>query len=67
MPDKPRAPRFPVAAAPAAVVLLLCTLLYVVVAALTDAPWAVVPALLIATAVYGVLAWYRARRAVRDH
>jgi hypothetical protein len=48
-------------------VLLLCTLLYAVVAALTDAPWAVVPALLIATAVYGVLAWYRARRAVRDH
>ena len=66
MPDKPRAPRFPVAAAPAAV-LLLCTLLYAVVAAATDAPWAVVPALLIATAVYGVLAWYQARRAVRDH
>jgi hypothetical protein len=66
VPDKPPSPRIPVAAAPAAV-LLLCTLLYAVVAALADAPWAVVPALLIATAVYGVLAWYRARRAVRDH
>ena len=66
MPDRTPAPRIPVAAAPAAV-LLLCTLLYAVVAVATDAPWAVVPALLIATAVYGVLAWYRARRAVRDH
>jgi hypothetical protein len=66
MPDKSPAPRIPVAAAPAAV-LLLCTVAYAVVAALADAPWAVVPALLIATAVYGVLAWYRARRAVRGH
>jgi hypothetical protein len=48
-------------------VLLLCTVAYAVVAAVADAPWAVVPALLTATAVYGVLAWYRARRAVRDH
>ena len=63
MPDRPRAPRFPAAVAPAAV-LLLCTLLYAVVAAVGDAPWAVVPALLVATAVYGVLAWYRARREV---
>ena len=39
MPDKPPAPRIPVAAAPAAVLLLLCTLLYAVVAALADAPW----------------------------
>ena len=66
MPDKSPAPRIPVAAAPAAV-LLLCTVAYAVVAAPADAPWAVVPALLIATAVYGVLAWYRARRAVRGH
>ena len=39
-----------------AAVLLLCTLVYAVVAALGDAPWGVVPALLVATAVYGVLA-----------
>jgi hypothetical protein len=26
-----------------------------------DAPWGVVPALLIATAVYGLFAWYRRR------
>jgi hypothetical protein len=37
MPDKPPTPRIPVAVA-SAVVLLLCTLLYVVVAALGDAP-----------------------------
>jgi hypothetical protein len=39
MPDKPPAPRIPVAVASAAV-LLLCTLVYAVVAALGDAPWA---------------------------
>ena len=66
MPDRTPAPRIPIAAAPAAV-LLLCTLLYVAAALMADAPWTVVPALLTATAVYGVLAWYRARRAVRDH
>jgi hypothetical protein len=66
MPDKPPAPRIPVAVASAAV-LLLCTLVYAVVAALGDAPWGVVPALLVATAVYGVLAWYRQRRVGRQH
>lgn len=66
MPDKPPAPRIPVAVA-SAVVLLLCTLLYVVVAALGDAPWGVVPALLVASAVYGVAAWYRQRRVGRQH
>jgi CHASE2 domain-containing sensor protein len=66
VPDKPPTPRIAVAAAPAAV-LLLCTVAYAVVVALAGAPLAVVPALLTATAVYGVLAWYRARRAVRDH
>ena len=66
MPDKPPPPRIPVAVA-SAVVLLLCTLLYVVVAALGDAPWGVVPALLVASAVYGVAAWYRQRRVGRQH
>jgi O-antigen/teichoic acid export membrane protein len=66
MPDKPPAPRIPVAVASAAV-LLLCTLVYAVVAALGDAPWGVVPALLVATAVYGVLAWYRQRQVGRQH
>jgi hypothetical protein len=67
MPDKTRAPRIPVAVAPAAVLLLLCTLLYAVVAAIGDAPLAVLPALLIATAVYGVVAWYRMRHVGRQH
>jgi len=44
----------PLAAASAAV--LLGTVVYAVAAALGDAPWAVVPALLAATAVYGVFA-----------
>ena len=37
-------------------------MVYAVVAALGDAPWAVVPALLVATAVYGVFVWFRLRR-----
>jgi hypothetical protein len=35
---------------------------YAVLAAFGDAPWSVVPALLVATAAYGVLAWLRLRR-----
>jgi presenilin-like A22 family membrane protease len=66
MPDKTRAPRIPVAVAPAAV-LLLCSLLYAAVVAIGDAPLAVLPALLIATAVYGVVAWYRTRHVGRQH
>jgi hypothetical protein len=66
MPDKPPVARIPVAAASAAV-LLLCTVTYAVVAAFGDAPWSVVPALLVATAVYGVSAWYRLRRVGRQH
>ena len=61
MPDQSSASRLPLAAASAAV-LLLCTVVYAVAAALGDAPWAVVPALLVATAVYGVFAWFRLRR-----
>ena len=62
MPDQsPSRARTSVAAASAAV-LLRCTAVYAVLAALDDAPWAVVPALLVATAVYGVLAWLRLGR-----
>jgi uncharacterized membrane protein YczE len=61
MPDQPRTLRIQLAAA-AAAVLLLCTVAYAVLAALGDAPWSVVPALLVATAAYGVLAWLRLRR-----
>jgi uncharacterized membrane protein YczE len=59
MPDQPRTLRIQLAAA--AAVLLLCTVAYAVLAALGDAPWSVVPALLVATAAYGVLAWLRLR------
>jgi uncharacterized membrane protein YczE len=58
--DQPRTLRIQLAAA--AAVLLLCTVAYAVLAALGDAPWSVVPALLVATAAYGVLAWLRLRR-----
>jgi CHASE2 domain-containing sensor protein len=61
MPDQPRALRIHLALASAAV-LLLCTVADAALAALGDAPWTVVPALLIATAVYGVVAWLRLRR-----
>ena len=60
MPDQPRALRIQLAAA-AAAVLLLCTVADAVLAALGDAPWSVVPALLVATAVYSLLAWLRLR------
>ena len=62
MPDQSRHLRIQLAAA-AAAVLLLCT---VACAALGDAPWSVVPALLVATAVYGVLAWLRLGRVGRQ-
>jgi hypothetical protein len=58
MPDRPRALRIHLALASAAV-LLLATAAYAVLAALGDASWAVVPALLIATAVYGLVTWLR--------
>ena len=45
--------------------LLLGTLLYAVVAAIGAAPWAVVPALVVATAAYGVWSWYRLGRGHR--
>jgi hypothetical protein len=61
MPDQSRALRTHLAAAVAAV-LLLCTVAYAVLAAVGDAPWSVVPALLVATAVYGLFAWLRLRR-----
>jgi hypothetical protein len=41
------------------------TLAYAVLAALGDMPWTVVPALLVATAVYGLVAWLRLGRSVR--
>jgi hypothetical protein len=65
MPDQSRALRIQLAAAAAAVVLLVSTLAYAVLAALGDAPWTVVPALLVATAVYGLVAWLRLGRSVR--
>jgi hypothetical protein len=61
MPDQPGALRIRLAAA-AAAVLLPCAVAYAVLAALGDAPWSVVPALLVATAAYGRLAWLRLRR-----
>jgi len=64
MPDQSRALRTQLAAA-AAAVLLVSTLADAVLAALGDAPWTVVPALLIATAVYGLVAWLRLGRPVR--
>jgi hypothetical protein len=65
MPDQSRALRTQLAAA-AAAVLLVSTLAYAVLAALGDAPWTVVPALLVATAVYGLVAWLRLGRAGRQ-
>jgi hypothetical protein len=41
------------------------TLADAVLAALGDAPWTVAPALLVATAVYGLVAWLRLGRPVR--
>jgi len=61
MPDQSRALRIQLAAA-AAAVLLVSTLAYAV---LGDAPWTVAPALLVATAVYGLVAWLRLGRSVR--
>lgn len=65
MPDRPRALRIRLALT-WAVVLLLATVAYAVLAALGDAPWNVVPALLVATAVYGVFAWLRLGRIARQ-
>jgi hypothetical protein len=64
MPDQPRALRIHLALASAAV-LLVATVAYAVLAALGDAPWNVVPALLVATAVYGLVAWLRRRPRAR--
>jgi hypothetical protein len=64
MPDQFRALRTQLAAA-AAAVLLVSTLAYAVLAALGDAPWTVIPALLVATAVSGLVAWLRLGRSVR--
>jgi hypothetical protein len=64
MPDQSRALRIQLAAA-AAAVLLGSTLAYAILAALGDAPWTVVPALLIATAVSGLVAWLRLGGSVR--
>jgi hypothetical protein len=66
MPDQARALRIQLAAA-AAAVLLVATVVYAVLAALGDAPWSVVPALLVATAVYGLATWLRLRRVGRQH
>jgi hypothetical protein len=66
MPDQARALRTQLAAA-AAAVLLVATVVYAVLAALGDAPWSVVPALLVATAVYGLATWLRLRRVGRQH
>jgi hypothetical protein len=60
MPDQPRALRIHLALT--SVVLLLATVAYLVLAALGDAPWNVVPALLVATAVYCLVAWLRLGR-----
>ena len=65
MPDQPSSQIRTSVAAASAAVLLLCTVVYAVLAALGDAPWAVVPALLVATAVYGVVAWLRLGRVGR--
>jgi hypothetical protein len=64
MPDHTETPRAGIAAGTTAV-LLLCTLLYAVVAAIGAAPWAVLPALLVATAAYGAWSWYRLGRGDR--
>jgi Flp pilus assembly protein TadB len=66
MPDHTETPRAGLAAASTAV-LVLCTLLYAVVAAVGAAPWAVLPALLVATVAYGAWSWYRLGRARRHH
>ena len=44
----------------------MATVAYAVLAALGDAPWSVVPALLVATVVYGVVTWLRLGRAGRQ-
>ncbi|HJU03062.1 MAG TPA: hypothetical protein VJ966_17845 [Actinomycetes bacterium] len=64
MPDRPRALRLHLALT-WAVVLLPATVAYAVLAALGDAPWNVVPALLVATAAYGLVAWFRLGRVAR--
>jgi hypothetical protein len=64
MPDHARTSWISLAAASAAV-LLLGTVACAVLAAVGDAPWAVVPALLVATAVYGLFAWLRLGRVGR--
>lgn len=64
MSDQPRTLRNSLAAA-AAAILLLCTVAYAVLATLADAPWNVVPALLVATAVYGLVTWLRLGRVGR--
>jgi O-antigen/teichoic acid export membrane protein len=61
MPDQPRALRIHLTLA-STVVLLVATVAYAVLAALGDAPWNVVPGLLVATAVYGLVAWLRPGR-----
>ena len=61
MPDRPRTFRMHLALT-WALVPLVATAAYAVLAALGDAPWSVVPALLVATGAYGVLAWLRLRR-----
>jgi hypothetical protein len=63
MPDQPRALRIHLALT-WAVVLLVATVAYAVLAALGDAPWNVVPAL-VATAAYGLVAWFRLGRVGR--
>jgi hypothetical protein len=65
MPDQPRALRIQLAAA-AAAVLLVATVADAVLAALGDVAWTVVPALLVATAVYGLVTWLRLGRAGRQ-
>jgi predicted DNA repair protein MutK len=66
MPDQPRALRIHLTLA-SAVVPLVATVAYAVLAALGDAPWNVVPALLVATAVYGLVAvWLRLGRVGRS-
>jgi hypothetical protein len=64
MPDQSRALGIHLALTWAAV-LLVATVAYAVLAALGDAPWNVVPALLVATAVYGLVAWFRLGRVGR--
>jgi hypothetical protein len=64
MPDRPRTFRMHLALT-WALVPLVATAAYAVLAALGDAPWNVVPTLLVATAVYGLAAWLRLGRVAR--